>query len=98
MRKSAPFNNLDEISLRKEQLKKDIHAQENVLANDFDAYQEDVDTFKKIWNSAVGIRRFTQNGIVSNISKLASNHSTLSTFLTIGTKVFQFLWNRRKRK
>lgn len=93
----APFNNLEEIANRKQQLRQKIKAQEEVLSTDFDDYQEDVDAFKNLWSGILGFRRFRQNGIVSGISKLTSGGSATSVALTVATKVIKFLWNRRKR-
>lgn len=94
---AAPFNNLEEIANRKQQLRQKIKAQEEVLSTDFDDYQEDVDAFKNLWSGILGFRRFRQNGIVSNISKVTSKGSVASVVLTVATKVVKFLWNRRKR-
>ena len=94
---AAPFNNLEEIAIRKQQLRRKIKAQEEVLSADFDDYQEDVEALKNLWNGILGFRRFRQNGIISGISKLSSGGSVSSLFLTVAAKVVKFLWNRRKR-
>ena len=64
----APINSLEDIARRKQQLRAKIEVQERRLSKDLDAYQDDVDTFKKVWDGLKGIRHFGQNFSLSGIS------------------------------
>ncbi len=97
-KKEAPFNNLDEIAARKQQLRRKISAQERRLSKDFDAYQEDVDTAKRLWHGLVSIRKVRPKNVLSGITSVTNKSSRLTTAFTIGAKVVQWLWNRKKRK
>lgn len=95
------FRNLDDIAARKAELRRQISRQEKVLNQDFAAYQEDVDTFKRIWNRIVGILNFRKHKDkkpllygLSNISAISSNSGWM-TALTIGAKVIRWLWKRK---
>ena len=97
-KKEAPFNNLDEIAARKQQLRRKISAQERRLSKDFDAYQEDVDTAKRLWHGIVGIRKVSPRNMLEGISRVSNKSSRLTTAFTIGAKVVKWLWDRKKRK
>ena len=64
----APINNLEDIARRKQQLRAKIEVQERRLSKDLDAYQDDVDTFKKFWSGVKNVRHFGQNFSLSGIS------------------------------
>ena len=66
--KKAPINNLQDIAKRKQQLRARIEVQERRLSKDLDAYQDDIDTFKKTWSGLKNIRHFGQNFSLSGIS------------------------------
>lgn len=97
-KKEAPFHNLEEIAARKQQLRRKISAQERRLSKDFDAYQEDVDTAKRLWHGIVGIRKVRPRNMLEGISRVSNKSSRLTTAFTIGAKVVKWLWDRKKRK
>ena len=66
--KKAPINDLQDIAKRKQQLRAKIEVQERRLSKDLDAYQDDIDTFKKTWSGLKNIRHFGQNFSLSGIS------------------------------
>lgn len=95
----APFNDLQDIAQRKKELKSQIKKQEKILSRDFDDYQEDVDTFKNLWERVKRVRNVRQNaqnsGIVSGITSL-TNKKGIVTAVTVGAKIFKWLWQRKK--
>ncbi|MBO4381446.1 MAG: hypothetical protein J5799_00745 [Bacteroidales bacterium] len=97
-KKEAPFHNLEEIAARKQQLRRKISTQERRLSKDFDAYQEDVDTAKRLWHGIVGIRKVRPRNMLEGISRVSNKSSRLTTAFTIGAKVVKWLWDRKKRK
>lgn len=60
MSSKAPINDLQDIAKRKQQLRAKIEVQERKLSKDLDAYQDDVETFKKVWSGLKGVRHFGQ--------------------------------------
>ena len=113
MSSKAPINNLDDIARRKQQLRARIEVQERKLSKDLDAYQDDVETFKKFWSGIKGVRHFGQNFNISGISnavqavralpigkaaKKASGKSGWLTAITVGAEVVNWIVQRRKRK
>ena len=108
MRKSkSRFGNLHDIEVRKQELRRQIALQEEQLGQDFDAYQDDVDTVKRVWSSLVSIRNFgrkAKNGGSSAISKIAENASELvggsklSTAVTVAGKILLWAWRRKNKK
>lgn len=66
----APINSLEDIARRKQQLRAKIEVQERRLSKDLDAYQDDIDTFKKTWTGLKNIRHFGQNFSLSGISNV----------------------------
>ena len=68
--KKAPINDLQDIAKRKQQLRARIEVQERRLSKDLDAYQDDIDTFKKTWTGLKNIRHFGQNFSLSGISNV----------------------------
>ena len=113
MSNKAPLNDLQEIAVRKQQLRAQIERQERKLSKDLDAYQDDIETFKKTWNGLKNIRHFGQNFSVSGISnaiqtvralpigkatKKATGKSGWLTAFTIGAEVVNWIIQRRKRK
>ena len=113
MSNKAPLNDLQEIAIRKQQLRAKIERQERKLSKDLDAYQDDIETLKKTWSGLKNIRNFGQNFSVSGISnaiqtvralpigkaaeKVTGKPGWLSAF-TIGTEVVNWIVQRRKRK
>lgn len=95
----APFNNLQEIAQRKKELKSQIKRQEKVLSRDFDEYQEDVDTFKNLWERVKRLRNLRKNaqnsGIVSGISAISGKKGVV-TAVTVGAKILKWLWQKKK--
>lgn len=113
MSNTAPINDLQEIAIRKQQLRAKIERQERKLSKDLDYYQDDIETLKKTWTGLKNIRRFGQNISVSRISntvktirslpigkaaqKVTGKPSWLTAF-TIGAEVVNWIVQRRKRK
>jgi len=114
MSNKAPINDLQELVRRKEMLRSKIEVQERTLSKDLDAYQDDIDTFKKLWSGVKGIRNFKENFSTSGIGKavniikaLPFGKNTLSssggvsgwgTALTIGTEVIKWIMHWWKKK
>jgi len=104
----SPFGSLEDIEVRKQQLRRQIAQQEEQLGHDFDAYQEDVDTVKRVWSSVMSIRHFGKKakdggvGAISKISETASElvggGSKLTTAVTIAGKILLWAWRRKKKK
>jgi hypothetical protein len=99
--------------MRKQQLRARIEVQERRLSKDLDAYQDDIETFKKMWSGLKGVRHFGQNIKGSNIvqavqtvralsigkaAKKAGGKSGWLTALTIGTELVSWIVRRRNRK
>lgn len=101
---SSPYQNLEEIALRKAQLRKQIAKQEKRLNRDFDAYQDDVDTLKRVWNRVVSIATFRKRNVPDNVSSGLSKISALSnkpglvTALSVGAKVVGWLWKWKRKR
>ncbi|MBO4488419.1 MAG: hypothetical protein J5741_02035 [Bacteroidales bacterium] len=66
---TAPYNNLKEIEYRKQQLRDRIRRQERILMKDIDQYDDDIETFKRLWSKVKGVRHLGQNLNVSNIAQ-----------------------------
>lgn len=114
MSKKAPFNDLQDIAKRKQQLRAKIEVQERKLSKDFDAYQDDVETFKKVWSGLKGVRHFGQNFSLSGITQAiqtvralpigkktvatAGKGSRLLTAFTLGAEVVNWIVQRRKKR
>ena len=113
MSKKAPINDIQEIALRKQQIRAKIEVQERKLSKDLDAYQDDVETFKKVWGGLKGVRHFGQNFSLSGITnavqtvralpigkaaRKASGKSGWLTAFTLGAEVVNWFVQRRKRK
>lgn len=107
MSSNSPYQSLKDIEKRKQQLRKQIARQENKLAQDFDAYQDDVDTVKRMWSSVMGIRNFGKRAGESKVGKLTKKAgeaagllgggSKLSTAVTIAARVLVWAFNRKKK-
>ena len=65
----SPYENLNQIEARKQQLRKQIKRQEEKLGKDFELYQDDVETLKKFWSGVKGVRHFGQNFSLSGVSQ-----------------------------
>lgn len=114
MSNKAPINSLEEIAARKQQLRAKIEVQERKLSKDLDEYQDDVETFKKVWSGIKGVRHIGQNISASGIAqavqtvralpigknkvKPAGKASRLLTAFTLGAEVVGWIVNRRKRR
>ncbi len=100
------FENLRDIEDRKKELRRQIAMQEELLGHDFDAYQEDVDTVKRVWGALVSVRNFGKKakdggvGAISKISETASGlvggGSKLSTAVAVAGKILLWMWRRKK--
>ena len=104
---------MEDIARRKQQLRAKIEVQERRLSKDFDAYQDDIDTFKKTWTGLKNIRHFGQNFSLSGISNVVQTVRALPigkaakkttgkagwlTAITVGAEVVNWIVQRRKRK
>ena len=109
----APICDLNDIARRKQQLRAKIEVQERRLSKDLDEYQDDVETFKKVWSGLKGVRHFGQNVRGSNLvqavqtvralpigktAKKVGGKSGWLTALTIGTELVSWFVHRRKRR
>ncbi|MBO7491767.1 MAG: hypothetical protein J6T59_04930 [Bacteroidales bacterium] len=68
-RATAPYNSLKEIEYRKQQLREQISRQERILMKDVDAYEDDIETFKRLWSKVKGARHLKDNLNVSGIAQ-----------------------------
>lgn len=113
MSNSTPIRDLNDIAVRKQQLRAKIELQERKLSKDLDAYQDDIDTFKKVWSGLKGVRHFGQNFSLSGIAQAVSTIRALPigktakkssgkagwlTALTIGTELVSWIIQRRKKR
>lgn len=114
MSSNAPIKNLEELTKRKQQLRAKIEVQERRLSKDLDAYQDDIDTFKKTWNGLKNVRHFGQNFDISGIRNAVqavralpigkksgvpvSKGSKLITAFTLGAEVVSWIIHRRKKR
>jgi head-tail adaptor len=114
MSNKAPINSLEEIAARKQQLRAKIELQERKLSKDLDEYQDDVETFKKVWSGIKGVRHIGQNFSASGIAqavqtvrslpigknkvKPAGKASRLLTAFTLGAEVVSWIIHRRKQR
>lgn len=112
MSNKAPINDLQEIAKRKQELRAKIELQERKLSKDLDAYQDDIETFKKTWSGLKNIRHFGQNFNLSGISNIVQTVRALPigkaakntgkpgwlAAFTIGTEVVNWIFQRRKKK
>ena len=111
--KKAPLNDLQDIAKRKQQLRARIEVQERKLSKDFDAYQDDIETFKKTWNGLKNIRHFGQNFNLSGITSAVQTVRSLPigkatkktggkagwlTAFTLGAEVVNWIVQRRRKK
>lgn len=114
MSNKAYLNDLQDIARKKQELKAKIELQERKLSKDLDAYQDDIETFKKTWSGLKNIRNFGQNFSVSGISQAfqavralpigksnaakATGKTKWLTAFTLGAEVVNFIIQRRKKK
>ena len=109
----SPYENLQQIEARKQQLRKQIERQEEKLGRDFDLYQDDVETLKKFWSGVKGVRRFGQNISLSGVSqavqtvralpigkaaKRTGSKSGLLAAFALGAEVVGWFVKRRRNK
>ncbi|MCR4964963.1 MAG: hypothetical protein K6A41_04835 [Bacteroidales bacterium] len=111
---TAPYNSLSEIEYRKQQLRDQIKRQEKILAKDMDAYEDDIETFKKVWQKVKGVRHLGKNISASGIAQTvqavgslpfirnnnrSSNKPGWVTAFTLGSQIARWLIQwRRNRK
>ena len=104
---SDKFRNLNDIEVRKRELRKQIAKQEAKLGKDFEAYSEDVDTLKRVWSSVVGIRNFGKRAAESGIGQVTRiageatgllGKSKWSTAIVLASNIASWLWNRKRKK
>jgi len=88
--------------------------QERKLSKDLDAYQDDVETFKKVWSGLKGVRHFGQKINFSSIAQTVQTVKTLPigkksattvgkgsallTAFSLGAEVVNWIVQRRKKK
>ncbi|MDY6348590.1 MAG: hypothetical protein SPL42_09245 [Bacteroidales bacterium] len=107
--KSAPIGSLEDIAARKRQLQAKIELQERKLSRDLDAYQDDIDTFKKVWNGVKSVRNAGEVFSFSSIanvaralpigkSRSAGGGSKLLTAVTLGAELVSWIIKRRKER
>lgn len=110
---TAPYNSLQEIAYRRQQLKAQIRRQENILVKDMDAYEDDIETFKRLWSKVKGVRHLRQNisssgigqavqavrsfPIGKNAAKSGRRPGWLTAF-AIGSEVANWILQRRRNK
>ena len=75
--KKAPISDLQDIARRKQQLRARIEVQERRISKDLDAYQDDIDTFKKTWAGLKNIRQFGHNLNETGIAQAVRTVSAL---------------------
>jgi len=102
------FESLKDIEIRKQELRRQIAHQEESLSHDLDAYQEDVNTMKRLWGYMVSVHKMggkVRKEGLGSITRLASeaaspisNGSKWSTALTVAGRILIWVWNRKKRK
>ena len=114
MSSKAPINVLQDIAKRKQQLRAKIEVQERKLSKDLDAYQDDVETFKKVWSGLKGVRHFGQKINFSSIAQAVQTvkalpigkksattvgkGSALLTAFSLDAEVVNWIVQRRKKK
>ena len=111
--KKAPINSLEDIAKRKQQIKAKIEVQERKLSKDFDAYQDDVETFKKFWSGIKGVRHLGQNISASGIGQAIQTVRALPigkkvvktggkpgwlAAISVGAEVVNWIVQRRKKR
>ncbi|MBR4136291.1 MAG: hypothetical protein IKU03_07785 [Bacteroidales bacterium] len=110
---TAPYHNLQEIDYRRKQLHSQIHRQEKILMKDMDAYEDDIETFKRLWSRVKGVRHFRDNfngsGVVQAVQSVRSlplgkkdkktkRKAGWITAFTLGTEVVNWIIQRRRKK
>ncbi len=107
--KSAQIGSLEDIAARKRQLQAKIELQERKLSRDLDAYQDDIDTFKKVWNGMKSVRNAGEVFSFSSIANVArvlpigksrsvGGGSKLLTAVTLGAELVSWIIKRRKER
>lgn len=85
------YRNVQDIAMRKSELRYEIRAQEERLNKDLDAYKDDWDALCNTWNFLFG-RHHAKKTAGSN------NASGLITYFTIGYKVLSWIIGKFKNK
>ncbi len=96
----APFNNMEEIAVYKQRIRRELQQQEERLVRDMDAYQDDVDTMKGIWSNMVSVGQFAKNINVSHIVSgfnSVRNNVGIYNAVRIGFKFIRWLKNRKRK-
>lgn len=113
-KQTAPFNDLKEIDYRRQQLRKQINRQERILMKDADAYEDDIETFKRLWSRVKGVRHLKDNFSTSGIAqavrtvrtlpiggktaKKSGKLSRIATAFSLGAELVGWIVNRRRKK
>ncbi len=102
------FESLEDIKIRKQELRRQISRQEETLGQDFDAYQEEVDTVKRFWGYMVSFHKMGGKvrkeglGAIKHLAggatSAVSDGTKLSTAITVAGKILLWAWNRKKHK
>lgn len=96
LRKEVPmsnriFRNVQDIEMRKTELRYQIYAQEERLSKDFDAYKDDWDSLCNTWNFLFGRHNSKKSGLTGSTSGLI-------TYFTIGYKVLSWIIGKFKNR
>lgn len=107
----SPFENLQQIEARKQQLRLQIERQEEILGQDYELYQDDVDALKNVWTGVKGVYRFGQNVKTSTLSRISqvlpigesktnNQSSKINWFsvINVATEVVGWVLKRRRKK
>jgi len=110
---TAPYNSLKEIEYRKQQLRDQIKRQERILAKDVDEYEDDIETFKNVWQKVKGVRHLGKNinssGIMQTVravgslplggnSRKGGGRPGWITAFTLGSELASWLIQRRRNR
>lgn len=111
MSSRSPFENLQQIEARKQQLRLQIERQEEILGQDYELYQDDVDALNNLWNGVKGVYRFGHNIKTSGLSRVSqvlsigksktSNQSSKINWLSVfnvATEVVGWVLKRKRKK
>lgn len=100
------FESLQDIENRKKELRLKIERQEEILVKDFDAYQEDMETLKRLWKTVKGIRKTgckVRTGGNEALSLIANklpgtlDVSKLTSIISTAGSILFWLWERKRK-
>ena len=97
-KKTAPFNNLEEIAVRKRQVNSQIKRQERLIGRDIDSYREEISSLKGVWNGVANLGRFSKERQNAEPLRATNNVSRIVSAFSFGVKVVKWLADKRKRK